>query len=336
MNKNKVIWLGALAALPMWMGCAEQDPVLAPASQVAPKLTISEHEVAGSNELKNNIGKPRPLEPVVHPVLKFDQTLSHRGLDIDWLEIEDSRCPDGVDCIWEGQVGITIAGRQGDKDLGRFDILLHAGDEKDAQVRVGQWVIRLLGVEPYPDIEVETGRTDYSARLAVERRGKEPPGLTISKGEAGGFRPGDNKEPPGPGPKPGPGPDHTALIAALEENRALWDAQAIDHYQYNFSWVCFCIVDFVRTVSITVENGAITNVVDAETGEALAAERFADYTTIDGLFELVVEAVNDKAQRINIRFDPEHGIPESFFIDFSEFIADEERGGEVSGFAELE
>jgi len=48
--------------------------------------------------------------------------------------------------------------------------LNRAGQDK-AQVQVGGHAIRLLAVEPYPELDVVTVRESYAANLTVDSRG---------------------------------------------------------------------------------------------------------------------------------------------------------------------
>ena len=43
-----------------------------------------------------------------HFMIKLHQTLSVDSLDVEFLEIDDSRCPSDVTCIWEGRVSVTL------------------------------------------------------------------------------------------------------------------------------------------------------------------------------------------------------------------------------------
>ena len=105
--------------------------------------------------------------------LKFDQpaTLELSGgrtLQITWLELNDSRCAEGVICVWEGQATVLIRVAEDDQNLGEFELILRADDE--GEVAVGEYAIRLVEVAPYPKEGVQTERTDYVATLVITSR----------------------------------------------------------------------------------------------------------------------------------------------------------------------
>ena len=41
-------------------------------------------------------------------MIKLHQRLSIDDLDVEFSEIEDSRCPSDVTCIWEGRASVTF------------------------------------------------------------------------------------------------------------------------------------------------------------------------------------------------------------------------------------
>jgi len=174
-----VFLIGALSLL-FAAGCADESPTSAGSGEPAPKLTVSA-AAAGAPSARATSARRAKHE------LRFDQTLSPGELEIDWLDVGDSRCAEGVTCVWEGQVTIAIGVRQGSGDLGRFELTLHPGDEDQARVAAGDYLIRLLGVEPYPRADVETRRSEYVAILTVARAADEER-LAVSEARAGGYR----------------------------------------------------------------------------------------------------------------------------------------------------
>jgi len=93
--------------------------------------------------------------------------ITGESLQITWMDVLDSRCPEGATCVWEGEVTITIGVAQNGQDLGELDITLHAGDEEEAYGIVGEYSILLIRVAPYPEEGTETDRSDYVATLEV-------------------------------------------------------------------------------------------------------------------------------------------------------------------------
>jgi hypothetical protein len=98
--------------------------------------------------------------------LRFDETVTFEELAMRWLEIQDSRCPTGVQCIWAGQVVVTLEAVRGEDDPVKVELVLRIGDEPKA-VRVSDYELRLQGVDPHPKEGVTPERSDYVARIEI-------------------------------------------------------------------------------------------------------------------------------------------------------------------------
>ena len=114
-------------------------------------------------------------------------------------------------------------------------------------------------------------------------------------------------------------------VNRLSEQRSLWEAQALEDYTYDVRRLCFCPFreDGVR---LTVMGGVLTDATDLATGEALAPDEVQWYLTVDGLLDLLQDAYDRDAHRVDVVFDAARGYPTSLWIDYSEMIADEELG----------
>ncbi|MDA0335119.1 MAG: hypothetical protein O2782_08150 [bacterium] len=92
-----------------------------------------------------------------------------------WREVSESRCPERVTCVWEGEVGgiFDVLGTGQD----RLSISLtrhHNGDDR-ATATAGDLQLRLLEVTPNPQEAAAITRTEYRARLMVAPAGEELP-----------------------------------------------------------------------------------------------------------------------------------------------------------------
>ena len=74
--------------------------------------------------------------------------MASEQLQVTWLDVGDSRCPEGVSCVWEGEVTITIGVVKSGQDLGVFDIRLHDGEEDEAIATVDGQTIHFLDMVP--------------------------------------------------------------------------------------------------------------------------------------------------------------------------------------------
>jgi len=83
---------------------------------------------------------------------------------------EDSRCPEGVTCVWAGQVTVVLAAKLAEhrQDL-RFT--REAKSKKNVTNSFQGYKVHLLGVEPYPREGSPLKKEDYRLRLSVRKGG---------------------------------------------------------------------------------------------------------------------------------------------------------------------
>ena len=116
------------------------------------------------------------------------------------------------------------------------------------------------------------------------------------------------------------------IQAALTRNRARWDDSGHKNYDFTFQWLCYCIPDFVTPVTISVRDNKIDSIIRLEDGTALDPSQLEYFRTIDGLFDFLQEALDQKPHSISARFDARFGTPGKAWVDYNAGIADEERG----------
>ena len=125
--------------------------------------------------------------------------------------------------------------------------------------------------------------------------------------------------------------DIASQQANLFRHRGRWERAGMVNYDYTGAWVCFCPEEFIATAAVSVRDGAVTSVSSAEPGIGIipVPERFVP---IADLFELLQGAVDGGAHSIDVNYDERYAYPETFFVDYDERIADEERGFVVRSF----
>ncbi|HEX2571231.1 MAG TPA: DUF6174 domain-containing protein [Polyangia bacterium] len=121
----------------------------------------------------------------------------------------------------------------------------------------------------------------------------------------------------------------------LLRNRALWESKNIKNYEYQFQWVCFCLVERTTPVRVTVEKNQITRVVTTEQRRDIDRKQFTEYQTIDGLFDLITDAYR-RAEDVRVEYNETYGYPTSVYIDYQKAIADEELGFSITDFMPVE
>jgi len=122
------------------------------------------------------------------------------------------------------------------------------------------------------------------------------------------------------------------IQAALDRNEAKWDRLGASDYDFTFRWLCFCVPDFVARVRIEVRADQIVSITRLEDGVVLEPSQHEHFPTVDALFDLLQDAIDREPHSMSVRFDPRTGVPRRGWIDYSSFIADEERGFIVEEF----
>lgn len=125
-------------------------------------------------------------------------------------------------------------------------------------------------------------------------------------------------------PKLTPPEPMTPEARSLRDAYTQWEKvrPAGDSYQLIQRRLCFCMGS--QPMRVTVTRGRITAVVDPETGEALPADAFAWYRTVDQLFNEVRQAMATPPAEWSVRYHPTMGYPTRLSLDPVQLIADDE------------
>jgi hypothetical protein len=108
------------------------------------------------------------------------------------------------------------------------------------------------------------------------------------------------------------------------QNRGLWRAERPLSYEYTVQRLCFCITDAVRPVRVRVTGDSVTSRVYADDGTPVPAQYAESFPTVDGLFQLILDAMADDADEIEVVYDPDTGVPLEIAIDYIEMAVDDE------------
>jgi hypothetical protein len=124
--------------------------------------------------------------------------------------------------------------------------------------------------------------------------------------------------------------DNDPSIAAAE---AAWKARHLADYRFVWQQQCFCLVEAVQPIAVTVRHGEIVSATDTR-GVAVPNDIRKNLLTIDALYRQV-DAMRCKADEVRFTASKD-GVPQKVFIDPSRQAADEEFEVNVSAFAPLE
>jgi len=110
--------------------------------------------------------------------------------------VEDSRCAQGVQCVWEGDAAVRVWLRVGAG--AREEALLHTAAREHRTATLGGYALRLVRLDPAPVAGRATRPEDYRALLEIARAPGAPaerPGPPEARGAsaadtrwAGGVR----------------------------------------------------------------------------------------------------------------------------------------------------
>lgn len=117
----------------------------------------------------------------------------------------------------------------------------------------------------------------------------------------------------------------------LAENRGLWIAKGISHYQITQQLSCFCDYAYTLPKVLVVVNNALLTV----NGEEVEENYPTNYLTIPEAFELIGVKLQQQPHQARINYDPTYGFPTAFYFDRDERIADEELDITLTNFAIL-
>lgn len=88
-------------------------------------------------------------------------------ISINFLSVlEDSRCPEGVTCFWEGQAIVQLEIAEADNAV--IELTERAGHPELAKDTLGGYVYTLLELSPYPKEGEEITEEDYALRFTVK------------------------------------------------------------------------------------------------------------------------------------------------------------------------
>jgi hypothetical protein len=89
-----------------------------------------------------------------------------RGASVTFVGVtEDSRCPKGVTCVWEGDATVELRVQAG--SAAPATVQLHTHDRFDREATVGGLRLRLESVEPYPEAERAIPAGAYRIVLSI-------------------------------------------------------------------------------------------------------------------------------------------------------------------------
>lgn len=113
-----------------------------------------------------------------------------------------------------------------------------------------------------------------------------------------------------------------SVLEALNENRAIWEAQNVSTYSFTFSHNCNCLDEVTAPREALVENDVVTSQVQRDGYKRLRTEDFQAWT-VNELFELIA-LEESRADSLNVEYHELYGYPTFIQVDRDKQIADDE------------
>jgi hypothetical protein len=123
---------------------------------------------------------------------------------------------------------------------------------------------------------------------------------------------------------------------ALDQHRERWADQDIDSYRYELQVVCFCPPEATGPVLVIVRDGITDSVLYVANGNTPEQPYFERYDTIEDLFLVIDDALDQEAHEIDVTYDETLGFPTRIAIDFIEAAIDDEVTYTISRFQAFE
>ena len=120
------------------------------------------------------------------------------------------------------------------------------------------------------------------------------------------------------------GPDD-ALLTQVRSARERWEGSRPAVYVYRVERVCGeCASEARGTVSVRVEGVTVTER-RYDDGAPVPVHVAALFPSVDGLLDLIEDAIAREAYEVSVQYDPVTGVPLVVRIDYEAFTFDEEQ-----------
>jgi len=141
-----------------FVGLIRKDIIIIPA--LWPILQIIEIERAKPGPIIVNLGERFKL-PVTQSALvpKNQILLTFKSV------LSDSRCPNGVTCIWAGEATVLVNVKIGSIDYGDFKM---STMQIPSTINVGRYYVQFLGLYPYPTYNKPIDPNSYVGYFLID------------------------------------------------------------------------------------------------------------------------------------------------------------------------
>ena len=111
-------------------------------------------------------------------------------------------------------------------------------------------------------------------------------------------------------------PDSVDPAQELARNQQRFHAMVGNTYRVTFENHCFCPVEVLRPVRLTVRDGAISEVTRLSDGTGVPRAEWRAYRTVDDVFAEIAAGMSGGAQRVAAEYDGRYGYPHDVLVDY--------------------
>jgi hypothetical protein len=120
----------------------------------------------------------------------------------------------------------------------------------------------------------------------------------------------------------------------LARNRQRWESARLHDYEFDYRLSCFCSPEATESVHIVVRGDQVSSVFRARDGLP-ALRQYGSWPTVAALFDDVQRLLDQKADRLEVTYDPTYGYPRSISVDVYLMAADDESSQTASNLRPL-
>lgn len=103
-----------------------------------------------------------------------------------------------------------------------------------------------------------------------------------------------------------------------------WAERAPSSYQIVLQRsYCECLPEWLIPVRVTVRDREVHSVINVETGDPVTTDLY-HAMTVEQLFAVVADALDQNAHRVIVEYDQEWGYPRDIYIDYDREMVDDE------------
>jgi hypothetical protein len=118
----------------------------------------------------------------------------------------------------------------------------------------------------------------------------------------------------------------------LERASKLWAESAPPSYRFVLKRSCYCGMDVTAAVRVVVDDGAVVSRTYVESGEPVPPQWHPLFPTMEGVFAVLREAMEQDAASIVAAYDARLGFPIDVAIDYLAEAIDDELSLSVRAF----